>query len=166
MCPSCPSPSSLSPRETLEISVIAALGPLREKLRRCYDQELTSFGLSRSLAKPLVYICQNDGLRQNALAEQMWIVGPSLVRVLDQLCANGLVIRRPDPDDQRARTLHLTPAGVELAERIIPVVEHLRKRLFAGASDSDLRTCLHVFDGFLAACEGSNRASERADGTA
>jgi MarR family transcriptional regulator for hemolysin len=156
----------MSPREALEASVIVAFGPLREKLRRCYDQELTSFGLSRSLAKPLVYICQNDGVRQNALAEQMGIEGPSLVRVLDQLCANGLVVRRPDPDDQRARTLHLTPAGVELAERIIPVVEQLRKRLFAGAADSDLKTCLRVFDGFLAACEGSGRAHDRADGTA
>src|SRR6185312_2865512 len=142
-----------TPRDNLEVSFIATLCPLREKLRRCYDNELTAFGLSRALAAPLVRIWQNDGLRQNALAEQMDIEGPSLVRLLDQLSASGLVVRRPDPDDQRARTLHLTPAGVELAERIVPVVQRLRHHLLADASDADLETCLRVFANFLAACE-------------
>jgi MarR family transcriptional regulator, transcriptional regulator for hemolysin len=144
---------STSPREALEVSFVATLCPLREKLRRCYDNELTAFGLSRSLAAPLVRIWQNDGIRQNALAELMDIEGPSVVRLLDQLGASGLVVRRPDPDDQRARTLHLTPAGVELAERIKPVVERLRRHLLANASDADLETCLRVFADFLAACE-------------
>jgi len=117
-----PNNRSTSPRDALEVAFVATLCPLREKLRRCYDNELTAFGLSRSLAAPLVRIWQNDGMRQNALADQMDIEGPSLVRLLDQLSGSGLVVRRPDPDDQRARTLHLTPAGVELAERIIGYV--------------------------------------------
>lgn len=144
---------SNSPRDALEVAFIATLCPIREKLRRCYDQELTAFGLSRALAAPLVRIWQNDGMRQNALAELMDIEGPSLVRLLDQLSASGLVVRRPDPDDQRARTLHLTPAGIELAQRIMPVVERLRRQLLAGTSDADLATCQRVFDSFLAACE-------------
>jgi len=135
------------------VAFVATLCPLREKLRRCYDNELTAFGLSRSLAAPLVRIWQNDGMRQNALADQMDIEGPSLVRLLDQLSGSGLVVRRPDPDDQRARTLHLTPAGVELAERIMPVVERLRRHLLADVPDADLETCHRVFSSFLAACE-------------
>jgi len=148
-----PRKRSSSPRDALEAAFVSALCPLREKLRRCYDNELTAFGLSRAVAAPLVRIWHHDGLRQNALAEQMDIEGPSLVRLLDQLGASGLVVRRPDPDDQRARTLHLTPAGVELAERIVPVVERLRGHLLANASDADLEICLRVFNDFLAACE-------------
>lgn len=132
---------------------MATLCPLREKLRRCYDHELTAFGLSRALAAPLVRIGQNDGMRQNALAEQMEIEGPSLVRLLDQLSASGFVVRRPDPEDQRAKTLHLTAAGKALSQRIVPVVERLRKHLLAEASDADLEACKRVFDSFLAACE-------------
>ena len=144
---------SNSPRDALEVAFVATLCPIREKLRRCYDHELTAFGLSRALATPLVRIWQNDGMRQNALAEQMDIEGPSLVRLLDQLSASGLVVRRPDPDDQRAKTLHLTPAGIQLAQRIMPVVERLRRHLLADASDADLQTCQRVFNSFLAACE-------------
>lgn len=142
-----------SKRTELESSFIAALCPLREKLRRVYDQELTAFGLSRSLATPLLHIWKTDGIRQRELAERLDIEGPSLVRLLDQLSTAGLVVRRADPDDQRAKTLHLTPAGTALALRMVPVVQSLRGQLLAGVSDADLAVCLRAFAQFLAACE-------------
>jgi MarR family transcriptional regulator for hemolysin len=148
-------------RSELEMSFIATLCPLREKLRRCYDNELVAFGLSRALATPLMRIWKNDGMRQNALAEQLDIEGPSLVRLLDQLEASDLVVRRLDPSDQRAKTLHLTVAGKALARRIMPVVERLRGHLLADASDADLETCLRIFESFLSACERDAAESAR-----
>lgn len=140
-------------RNELESSFIAALCPLREKLRRFYDQELTVFGLSRSVAIPLMHIWKTDGIRQRELAARLDIEGPSLVRLLDQLSTAGLVVRRADPDDQRAKTLHLTPAGTALALRMVPVVQGLRGQLLAGVSDADLAACLRTFTQFLAVCE-------------
>jgi MarR family transcriptional regulator for hemolysin len=147
-------PQTDEKRVELEASFISTLRPLREKLRRCFDQELTGFGLSRSLATPLLYISRTDGIRQHELAEQMDIEGPSLVRLLDQLGASGLVIRSPDPDDQRAKRLHLTPAGAQIALQIMPVVDRLRGQLLAGTTDADLEICLRTFDRFLTACDG------------
>jgi MarR family transcriptional regulator for hemolysin len=144
---------SPSKRAELEASFIAALCPLREKLRRCFDTELTAFGVSRALATPLMRIWQNDGIRQHELAEQLDIEGPSLVRLLDQLSANGLVLRHTDPDDQRANTLHLTSGGKALARRIMPVVGRLRAQLLADASNAEIDTCLRTFTRFLDACE-------------
>lgn len=129
------------------------LCPLRENLRRCFDARLAAFGVSRSLAWPLVRIWQNDGIRQTELAQQLEIEGPSLVRLLDQLAASGFVVRRADPSDQRAKTLHLTASGKSLARRILPVIEELKSRLLANSSDKDLDTCRRVFTTFLAACD-------------
>jgi MarR family transcriptional regulator for hemolysin len=129
------------------------LCPLRENLRRSFDSRLTAFGVSRSLARPLMRIWQNDGIRQNELAQQLDIEGPSLVRLLDQLAESGLVVRRLDPSDQRAKTLHLTVSGKSLARRILPVVEGLKAELLADSSDKDLDTCLRVFTAFLTACD-------------
>jgi MarR family transcriptional regulator for hemolysin len=142
-----------SKRTELERSFIATLCPLREKLRRCYDQELIAFGLSRSLATPLMHIWQKDGIRQRELAELLDIEGPSLVRLLDQLSAAGLVVRRADPDDQRAKTLHVTPAGTALVLRIMPVVQRLRGHLLEGVPTADLEACMRTFLKFLAVCE-------------
>jgi MarR family transcriptional regulator for hemolysin len=144
-----PAPS----RNAAEQAFTAALCPLREKARRCYDQELSRYGLSRALAVALIRIQDHGGLRQNALAEMLDVEGPSVVSLVDQLSASGLVVRRPDPADQRARTLHVTDAGAALAKRVGPLIDQLRKRLLGDVPDADLNTCLRVFESFLAACE-------------
>lgn len=85
-------------------------------------------------------------MRQRELAERLDVEGPTLVRLLDQLGSMGLVVRRPDPDDQRAKTLHLTPAGEALAGRTSALLERIRSGLLAGIADDDLASCLRVFD--------------------
>lgn len=140
---------SASKRAELEASFVAAFGPLRQKLRRSIDRELTAFGLSRALASPLLRISCKDGIRQCELAEQLDIEPPSLVRLLDQLAANDLVVRRPDANDQRARTLHLTAAGKALARRVMPVLQRHNAQLLAEVPDADIETCLRTFSRLL-----------------
>jgi MarR family transcriptional regulator, transcriptional regulator for hemolysin len=145
------SAAAVAARAELEASFIAALGPLRQKLRRSIDRELTGFGLSRALASPLLRISCNDGIRQCELAEQLDIEPPSLVRLIDQLAANDLVVRRPDTSDQRARTLHLTASGRALARRVMPVLQRHVSQILSGTSDAEIRTCLRTFARLLVA---------------
>lgn len=147
-------PRNLSARRTqLEASFLAGLGPLRQSVRRAFDRELASFGLSRALAAPLVRIGDNDGMRQCELADQLDIEGPSLVRLLDQLTADGLVVRRTDSGDQRVRTLHLTSDGKDVAMRIAPIVDRVRAQVLTDVSDDELETCVRVLAGVSAACQ-------------
>ena len=72
------------------------------------------------------------------------------MRVLDQLVAAGLMERREDPHDRRAKTLHLTEAG-QLRAQVEDVLVALRRRLFDGISEDDLQACLRVSEALLAA---------------
>lgn len=115
--------------------------------RRLADTVAVEFGLSEASAYPLIMMSRRgDGLRQSALAELIGIEGPSLVRVLDQLCAAGLVERREDASDKRAKTLHLTPKGRGLAQDITARLDHTRRQVFADVGQDDLRTGLRVFE--------------------
>lgn len=136
-----------------ERAFLTAIGPIRQSVRRINSRALAPLGLSSAQAYPLVLIAQNDGIRQGELAERLDIEGPTLARTLDQLGALGLVDRRPDPGDQRARTLHLTGAGEELARRVEPVLHATRARLLANVPDEDLDACLRVFDAIRTAIE-------------
>jgi MarR family transcriptional regulator for hemolysin len=140
-------------RAQLERAFLTSLGPIRQSLRRINGRALAPLGVSTAQAYPLVLIAQNDGIRQGELAERLDIEGPTLVRMLDQLGALGLVDRRPDPGDQRAKTLHLTPAGEELAKRVEPVLDATRARLLAGVADEELDVCLRVFSALRSAIE-------------
>ncbi len=86
-----------------------------------------------------------DEPRQNALAEAVGIEGPSLVRLLDQLAAAELVVRREDPTDRRAKVLGLTPRGRRVFERIEAELSTLRACVFAEVDGADLEASLRVF---------------------
>jgi MarR family transcriptional regulator for hemolysin len=127
--------------------------------RREIDRALETYGLSDATALPILQIGRlGDGVRQGALAETLGIEGPSLVRLIDLLAAAGLVERREDPTDRRAKTLHLTAAGAARLDVIEAVLADVRGRLFAGVAPEDVAACIRVFDQLEAAIAKAGRA--------
>ena len=61
----------------------------------------------------------------------------SLTRLLDGLSDNGLIERRPDPEDRRAKRLYLTPAARPLLEQLSVLGEALSETAFAGIDPVD-----------------------------
>jgi MarR family transcriptional regulator for hemolysin len=66
-----------------------------------------------------------DGASQRELAHHMGIEPPTLVRQLDKLTEDGLVERRPDPDDRRVVRVVVTPAGLARLRELHEVVHEL-----------------------------------------
>jgi MarR family transcriptional regulator for hemolysin len=126
--------------------------------RRAADQVVRAHDLSEATALPLVFIGRLGGEpRQNALAEAIGIEGPTLVRLLDQLCSANLVVRQEDPTDRRAKILRLTETGAAVVAAIETEFAALRERVFAGVSDDDIRASLRVFSA-LRESTGAGRA--------
>ncbi|WP_263913210.1 MarR family transcriptional regulator [Achromobacter sp. 79A6] len=135
------------PTDSQLMATTANLIVLSRAYRGAADKALADYGLSQATAWPVILTGRlGDGVRQGALAEALGVEGPSLVRVLDQLVAAGLMERREDAHDRRAKTLHLTEAGHALRKQVEDVLVELRRRLFDGVSEADLQACLRVFD--------------------
>ncbi|CAM4238101.1 MarR family winged helix-turn-helix transcriptional regulator [Bordetella muralis] len=129
------------------MATTASLMVLSRAYRSVADNALSEYGLSQATAWPVILTGRlGDGVRQGALAEALGVEGPSLVRVLDQLVSSGLIERREDPNDRRARTIHLTPDGHALREQVEGVLVKLRREIFRDVSHDDLQACLRVFD--------------------
>jgi MarR family transcriptional regulator for hemolysin len=85
---------------------------IARRLRQAVDVELRAYGLTEATWRPLVYVARlGAGVRQKELAVALGIEGPSLVRLLDGLERRGLIERRADGTDRRARGIHLTADG-------------------------------------------------------
>ena len=115
-------------------NIHAEIGRLVTRLGRIWrretDQALSDHGLSDATAIPLLVLSrQGDNVRQGVLADELGIEGPSLVRLIDLLQAEGLVERREDPTDRRAKTLHLTATGEAKVEEINRVLRRMRANL-------------------------------------
>ncbi|MGY8661130.1 MarR family transcriptional regulator [Bradyrhizobium sp. UFLA05-109] len=116
--------------------LIARLGRI---WRRESDQALSDHGLSYATAIPLLLLSrQGTSVRQGVLADELGIEGPSLVRLIDLLQAEGFVERREDPTDRRAKTLHLTATGDAKVEEINRVMRRVRASLLKDIGAEEL----------------------------
>jgi MarR family transcriptional regulator for hemolysin len=118
---------------------------LARRLRQAVDAELRAFGLTEATWRPLAYVGRlGGGVRQKELATALSLEGPSLVRLLDSLERRGLIERREDESDRRARGIHLTRAGRDLAVRVAKVGSEIQSRLLAKVPAADLEICQRV----------------------
>lgn len=85
-----------------------------------------------------------------------------LTQQVDRLEAAGLVERERDADDRRIIRLHLTPEGLELADRVHAVRSAQEQELLAGLSVADRRRLA----GLLGALGSSVRAGDQYDASA
>nr|WP_218626538.1 MarR family transcriptional regulator [Pseudomonas sp. dw_358] len=123
--------------------------------RRICQSALSNYGISEACAVPLLMIVRlGDGVRQVAVAHAAGLEGPSLVRLLDQLCSADLVVRTADSTDRRAKALSLTDAGRSLAEAIETELVRLRRELFKDVDRADLEAALRVIRVFEDAVPG------------
>jgi MarR family transcriptional regulator for hemolysin len=119
---------------------------ITRRLRQAVDAELRAFGLTEATWRPLVYVGRlGEGVRQKDLAAALGIEGPSLVRLLDGLERRGLIERREDGADRRARGIHLTHDGRELQKRVARTSATVQRRLLSAVEPDDLAACDRVF---------------------
>lgn len=113
--------------------------------RAAADRVAAQFGLSHATAWAVVVIHRApEGARPGAVAEALEIEPSSLVRLMDQLVAAGLVLREDDPADRRAKRLRLTAAGLDIAQQLEDALVLLRRRLLGDVEPADLHATLRV----------------------
>jgi MarR family transcriptional regulator, transcriptional regulator for hemolysin len=93
------------------------------------DRRLSQHGASLWNWVLLKEAANAEGASQRELAQHMRIEPPTLVRHLDKLAEEGLVERRPDPDDRRVVRVVVTPAGRARLTELHAIVHELDDEL-------------------------------------
>ena len=99
------------PRMLLEREVAFNINDVARLLKTYADQRARDFGMTRAQWAVLARVERSEGLKQCELADTLDLQPITLTRLIDRLCDGGLIERRSDPDDRRAKRLYLTPAA-------------------------------------------------------
>jgi MarR family transcriptional regulator for hemolysin len=106
------------PPRSLNRDFAFILNDVARLLRTYADYKAAQFGITRAQWAVLVRLDRSEGLKQSELADSLDLQPITLTRLLDKLSDSGLIERRADPTDRRAKRLFLTPAARPLLERL------------------------------------------------
>ena len=124
--------------------------------RKMARHAASQHGVSEAASAPLIWIGRlGENVRQNTLADAIGIEGASLVRLLDELQASGLITRVPDPADRRANAVNLTARGETVVAEVNETLSALRLDVFAKISRKDAEAALKVFRTIEAAAQNN-----------
>jgi len=112
--------------------ILFTISDVGRLLRTYADQKARRHGMTRAQWAVLLRLERREGLKQSDLAEDLDIQPITLTRLVDRLCDNGLIERRADPNDRRAKRLYLTSAARPLLDHISTQVEELAETVLAG----------------------------------
>ena len=109
-------------------------------LRSAFERRIATagLGLTPGEARTLVRIATLEGSRQLDIAQRMGIEPMTLSTYLDRLQSLGLIERRPDPADRRAKLIFTTPAAGDLITNIRIEQIELMQHVTSGIGETDL----------------------------
>jgi MarR family transcriptional regulator for hemolysin len=137
--------------------VLFQLTDVSRALRTYVDQCVRRHGMTRAQWGVLLRLDRHEGMTQAEMADALEIQPISLVRLVDRLCEQRLVERRPHPSDRRANRLYLTPRGRTTLERLAPLGRAISGDVLAGFDRREIRQALQqlmrIKDNIRAAAE-------------
>lgn len=117
-------------------------GEIRRRLRQDFDTTLPRFDLLSQLDR------HRGGLTLTALSNRMMVSNGNLTGLVERLVKDGLIERRPDPDDGRSTRVVLTAAGKKHFDAMTPAHEAWVNAMLAGLNADDIHH-LHALLGKL-----------------
>lgn len=123
---------SAVPKPAIEREVAFNINDVARLLRTYADQRARDLGMTRAQWAVLARIESSEGLKQIELAETLDLQPITLTRLIDRLCDSGLIERRSDPDDRRAKRLYLTPAARPVLDGLARLGKDMMTRVLVG----------------------------------
>jgi DNA-binding MarR family transcriptional regulator len=130
-------------------NVVRALGLLRPDTTPCGQP------MSVTEAHAIGELDAAGRLTQQRLADRLRLQKSTVSRLVDELCADGLVTRRTNPDDRRSVLLELTALGRKRSERLAAARQALFVRLLDRLTADERRLVVAGLDRLARAADAA-----------
>ncbi len=104
-------------------------------------KELKPWGISRGLLFFVIYIGNHSGCLLKEIAQVLQVDAGYTTRAIMQLSELGLVVRKPNEQDKRQKSLYLTEKGTLAFERIFRLFQEWDERVTKGWTEQEREDC-------------------------
>jgi MarR family transcriptional regulator for hemolysin len=115
--------------------------------RQAVDRRLKFLGVSQASWMTIAIAAKARWpLSQSELADRLAVEGATMVAMVDRLVKAGLVVREASTTDRRVKRVVLTPAGVEIYEKVKAEAAALRQELLANIEPQKLLAATEILE--------------------
>lgn len=142
--------TALPPGSGLSLCTASRVRKAARLVSQIYDRHLERYDLSITQFGLLAYINTFDGIGIGELAEKLIMDPTTVTRNLRPLQRRGLVALAADPNDKRARRLHLTADGRASYKEAKPGWAKAQNEIESALGNSDTASLHSTLDRALA----------------
>jgi DNA-binding MarR family transcriptional regulator len=111
-------------------------------------------GLAPAQFLVLIELWQEEGLTQRQLVERLDVEQATMANTLSRMERDGLIVRRPHPEDKRAQVIHPTQKAMDLEAPAKACAISVNAKAMAGLDEQERQTFIalanRVIDGLKA----------------
>jgi|GEM_PF-2766288 len=122
------------------------LGLTGKYLAECFEHRLAAYDSTLATWVVLHCLAEGDRISQRELAARMHIEAPTLVRHLDRLGDEGLLVRRRSQQDRRSVKVELTEVGRRRHQQLMLAADQFEDDLCALMSAQERATLSRLLD--------------------
>ncbi|MDZ4721220.1 MAG: MarR family transcriptional regulator [Roseiflexaceae bacterium] len=116
----------------MQETISFALSQAGKAHRAAVDTALRAFHIHVGQEMILMRLWEQEGQTQTQLAEQLCVEPPTVTRMIQRMETEGLLERRPDPEDARIQRVFLAPSGRALRQQIEACWDQVEAATVAG----------------------------------
>ena len=126
--------------------LVVAFAQLHMQFMRTLDRRMAEHGASLAKTKLLLCLQKQGPLRATAIAEFFNQSPRTVTEAIDGLERDGLVERKPDASDRRAKLIQITAKGVEAVARTEPLRRQIIDQTFGMLQPDERESLGAIFE--------------------
>ncbi|MBO9357599.1 MarR family transcriptional regulator [Bordetella petrii] len=143
--------------DSLRAQLVSSVAQAARSMRRAVNRRLQPYGLTEATWLPLLHLSRAAvPMRQKDLAASLGLESSSVVRLIDALQTAGLVQRKEEDQDRRAKAIVLTERGQATVAQVERVAKEVRDSALGDIPESELRSAMRLMSRLCAALEADN----------
>lgn len=128
---------------------------------RALHDRIKPLGLAPAQFMTLLELWAEDGLTQRELVERLDVEQATMANTLARMARDGLVVRRPHPEDGRAQQVWLTERAEALQEPATAAAAAVNRAALAGLSPAERAQLISMLGGAIEALRKTGDEANR-----
>jgi DNA-binding MarR family transcriptional regulator len=127
-------------------SLLKCIGVSQRCFNQYRDENMKPLGINGCHHMFIVNVCRTPGITQEKLSKLLYINKSNVTRTIDQLEADGFVLRQPSEEDKRSYLIYPTQKALDIYPKILDIIAVWRTHILSDFSEQEKELLINMME--------------------